>query len=136
MSSEPASIVFSLQSQLILAFVGVVMVALVIAGSIFVLVRRGEQEQQKLDQVIAASPAIYAVFSILEERRVPPGALREFVASASEGFDVRVLLVDRHDALVVADSGGSLTGELIKLPDEVMVSQHLRGQRPYVSGEP
>ncbi|MCH7580262.1 MAG: hypothetical protein IIB22_08470, partial [Chloroflexi bacterium] len=49
MSAEPASIVFSLRSKLILAFVGVVLVALFIAGSTFVLVRRGEQEQQELD---------------------------------------------------------------------------------------
>ncbi len=66
MSPQPANIVFSLQSKLILAFVGVVVVALFIAGSTFVLVRRGEQEQHELDQVIAASPAIYAVFSVLE----------------------------------------------------------------------
>ncbi len=136
MSTEPSSIVFSLQSKLILAFVGVVMVALVIAASTFVLVRRGEQEQQELDHVIAASPAIYAVFSVLEERRVPPEALREFVASASEGFDVRILLVDRASAHVAADSSGNLTGERLDLPDEVMVSQHRRGQRPYFSWEP
>ena len=136
MSSEPASIVFSLQSKLILAFVGVVMVALVIAGSIFVLIRRDDQERRELDQVIAASPAIYAVFSVLEERRTSPAVLHEFVDSAAESFDVRVLLVDRQDALVVADSSGSLTGEQIELPDEVMISQHRRGQRPYFSWEP
>ena len=136
MSSEPASIVFSLQSKLILAFVGVVMVSLVIAGSIFVIVRRDDQEQRELDQVIAASPAIYAVFSVLEERRVSPEALREFVTSASEGFDVRILLVDRVNAHVAVDSSGDLTGELLELPDEVMVSQHRRGQRPYFSWEP
>ncbi|MCH7698429.1 MAG: HAMP domain-containing histidine kinase [Chloroflexi bacterium] len=136
MAIEPASIVFSLRSKLILAFVGVVVVALVIAGSIFVLVRRGEQEQQELNQVIAASPAIYAVFSVLEERRATPLVLREFVDSAAESFDVRVLLVDRHDALVVADSSDSLMGERLDLPDEVMVSQHRRGQRPYISWEP
>ena len=136
MSSEPASIVFSLQSKLILAFVGVVMVALVIAGSIFVLVRRGELEQQELDQVIAASPAIYAVFSVLEERRASPEVLHEFVDSAAEGFDVRVLLVDRHDLSVVADSGDSLTGEQLELPLDALVSQERRGRQPYVSWEP
>ncbi len=115
MATEPASVFFSLQSKLILAFVGVVMVALVIAGSIFVLIRRDDQEQRELDQVIAASPAIYAVFSVLEERRVSPAALHEFVDSASESFDVRVLLVERHDALVVADSSGGLTGEQLEL---------------------
>ena len=136
MSAEPASIVFSLRSKLILAFVGVVLVALFIAGSTFVLVRRGEQEQQELNQVIAASPAIYAVFSVLEERRATPLVLTEFVDSAAESFDVRVLLVDRQDGLVVADSSGGLTGEQLELPDDAMVSQERRGRRPYVSWEP
>jgi signal transduction histidine kinase len=136
MSTEPASIVFSLQTKLILAFVGVVMVALVIAGSIFVLIRRSDQEQHELDQVIAASPAIYAVFSVLEERRVPPEVLQEFVTSASEGFGVRILLVDRESAHVAADSGEHLTGEVLALPAEVMVAQHRPGQRPYFSWKP
>ena len=136
MTTEPASFFFSLRSKLILAFVGVVVVALVIAGSIFVLVRRGELEQQELDQVIAASPAIYAVFSILEERRASPEVLHEFVDSAAEGFDVRVLLVDRHDLSVVADSGDSLTGEQLELPLDALVSQERRGRQPYVSWEP
>ena len=136
MTSEPASIVFSLQSKLILAFVGVVMVALVIAGSIFVLIRRGDQEQRELDQVIAASPAIYAVFSVLEERRTSPAVFQQFVDSAADSFDVRVLLVDRHDLLVVADSGDSLTGEKLELPLDALVSQERRGRQPYVSWEP
>ena len=136
MSSQPESIVFSLQSKLILAFVGVVMVALLIAGSIFVFIRRGDQEQHELDQVIAASPAIYAVFSVLEERRATPLVLEEFVDTAAESFDVRVLLVDRRDALVVADSSESLLGEQLELPDDAMVSQARRGRRPYVSWEP
>ena len=136
MSSEPASIVFSLRSKLILAFVGVVMVALVIAGSIFVLIRRDDQERRELDQVIAASPAIYAVFSVLEERRTSPAVLHEFVDSAADSFDVRVLLVDRHDLFVVADSGDSLTGEQLELPLDALVSQERRGRQPYVSWEP
>ena len=136
MSSEPASVVFSLQSKLILAFVGVVMVALVIAGSIFVLIRRDDQEHRELDHVIAASPAIYAVFSLLEERRATPLVLEEFVDTAAESFDVRVLLVDRRDALVVADSSQSLMGERLDLPVDFTVAQQRRGRQPYVSWEP
>ncbi len=37
---------------------------------------------------------------------------------------------------MAVDSSDSLTGEQLDLPDEVMVSQHRRGQRPYFSWEP
>ena len=63
MSSEPASIVFSLRSKLILALVGVVLVARFLAGSTFVLVRRREQAQPVLDHGIAASPALHPAVS-------------------------------------------------------------------------
>jgi signal transduction histidine kinase len=136
MSAGTASAFFSLQSKLIFAFVGVVMVALVIAASTFVLIRRDDLEQRELDQVIAASPAIYAVFSLMEERRATPLVLREFVDTAAESFDVRVLLVDAHDALVVADSSQSLLGEQLDLPVDFTVAQQRRSGQPYVSWEP
>ncbi len=41
-------IIFSLQSKLIAAFVLIVVAALVLAGSIFVALRRSDQEEQAL----------------------------------------------------------------------------------------
>lgn len=106
------SILFSLQSKLIFAFVAVVLVALLLASAVFVFVRRGDQERHELDRVIASSPAIFVRFSILEERAVRHAQVAAFVHEAAEGFDVRILLVDRRpgvEGVVFADSEDLLT---------------------------
>ncbi len=64
--TSPGSVLFSLQSKLIFAFVSVTLVAMVLAASIFVLVRRGDLEDQELDHVTAASPIVYVQFSVLQ----------------------------------------------------------------------
>ena len=134
--ASPGSVLFSLQSKLIGAFVLVTLAALVLAGSIFVFVRRGEQEQQELDHVIAASPVIYGQFSVLRERDADESLLAEFVDAAATEFDVRILLVDRTDGTVASDSDDGLTGEQLRLRD---VEAQVTGQgpyRPYLSWHP
>lgn len=131
------NVFFSLQSKLILAFVGVMLVALFLAASIFVFVRRGELEDQELDRVIATSPVVYVQFSILQERRASEELLIEFVDAAAEALDVRILLVDRHAGTVAADSGHALTGEVLALPtDFTAVRQAEARLRPYTTWEP
>ena len=129
------SILFSLQSKLIFAFVAVVMVALLLASAVFVFVRRGDQERHELDRVLASSPAIFVRFSILEERAVRRAQVAAFVDEAAEGFDVRILLVDRRLGEVIADSEDVLTGQRLVLPRELSVSEpgHFP---PYISWEP
>ena len=129
------SILFSLQSKLILAFSAVALAALVLAASVFVVVRRGEQEQQELDRVIATSPAIYALFYLLQAQGADVPQLAAFVDGAAEEFDVRMFLVDRRLARVEADSEGHLTGEELALPSDLSVRQQT-GFRPYVSWKP
>src|SRR3990170_4266851 len=129
------STLFSLQSKLIAAFVLVVLVALVVAGSIFVATRRDEQEEQALDHVIAASPAIYTEFSFLQRRGDPASVLAEYVQLAGDAQDVRILLVDRRDGTIADDSDSSLAGEQLILPDEFDVARP-GIYRPYVSWRP
>ena len=132
------SILFSLQSKLIFAFVAVVLVALLLASAVFVFVRRGDQERHELDRVIASSPAIFVRFSILEERAVRHAQVAAFVHEAAEGFDVRILLVDRRpgvEGVVFADSEDILTGQLLVLPRELSVSEPASFP-PYISWEP
>ena len=133
--AAPGNMLFSLQSKLIGAFVLVALTALVLAGSVFVFVRRGEQEQQELNKVTATSPLIYAAFSVLQERGAGMSLLGEFVEVAANETDVRILLVDRRQGTVEADSEDSLTGEHLTLPDELFVTRPSR-LRPYVSWEP
>ncbi len=130
------SVLFSLQSKLIAAFVVVVLVAVVLAGAVFVVIRRGEQEQQALDHVIASSPAIYSGFSVGQLRGEPAQTLAEYAQSAAAKYDVRILLVTLPDLSIVTDTGGDLTGQNLVLPAEVELSESgLRG-RPYVSWAP
>lgn len=133
--TSPGSALFSLQSKLIVAFALVVLVALVLAGSVFVAVRRGEEEEQALDHVIAASPAIYTEFTFLQRRGDPEATLARFVQLAAQQHDARILLVDRSDGAVAEDSAGDLTGEQIVLPREFDLARASRLQ-PYVSWHP
>ncbi len=144
MSSMPAgNALFSLQSKLIAAFVLVMLVAVVLAGTVFVFVQRGEQEEQALDHVSAASPAIYGDFiSIYANSIFAPqqgdleATLVEFVDAAATEHDVHILLMDRR-GLVIKDSEHDLTGEQITLPGDFHVPRTQRDSfRPYVSWRP
>ena len=135
--TSPASVLFSLQSKLIGAFALVVLVALVLAGSVFVFVRRGEQEEQALDHIIATSPIIYSEFNFLQRRGESEAVLAEFIHAAADNHDVRILLVDRDHGTVIEDSDDDLTGERIIVPGDLRetATQPVRGQ-PYVSWRP
>ena len=137
------SVFFSLQSKLIAAFVLVMLVAVVLAGTVFVFVQRGEQEEQALDHVSAASPPIYSAFISLYSEYLHglrqgdlEATLIAFVDVAAQEQDVRVLLMNRR-GLVIKDTGGDLTGERLILPREISVSRPpQRPFLPYVSWRP
>jgi signal transduction histidine kinase len=134
--TSPGRVLFSLQTKLILAFVLVVLVALVVAGSIFVVIRRGEQEDRALDRVIAASPSVYAYFFLLQDRDARNEDLVEYVNTVAATNDARVLLVDRKDAKVLVDSGGDLAGEQLVIPEELSVARSPTKLQPYLAWEP
>jgi signal transduction histidine kinase len=117
----------------------VVLVALVVAGGIFVVIRRNNQEQHELNRVIARSPVIYAEFSYEQRRGKTEADLAEFVHLAADEFNVRVLLVDMFDGGKIAeDSDGDLTGAAGLLDiDDLYKSgeQPVRGL-PYVTWRP
>jgi signal transduction histidine kinase len=129
------SALFSLQTKLILAFALVVMIALVLAGSAFIALRRGEEEEKALDHVIASSPPIYTEFSFLQRAGNTSETLVEFVGVAAERQDVRILLVERATGVVTEDTGGALTGEQLVLPQDFDLARASRLQ-PYVSWHP
>ena len=135
----PGSILFSLQTKLIATFVLVVLVAVVLAGAVFVAIRRNEQEQQALDHVIASSPVIYGDFTYQQLRGDSRSALAEYVRNAGAQYEVRALLVDKTNGDVAADSDGDLAGKRIDIPREVgefsVISTGGR-PRPYVSWGP
>jgi signal transduction histidine kinase len=133
--ASPGSLLFNLQTKLILAFALVVIVALVLAGSVFVAVTRGDEEEQALDHVIAASPAIYTEFTFLQRRGDPADTLAAFAELAAERYDVRILLVSRFDGSIVADTDGELAGQGLTLPEEFELEGQTRTQS-YISWHP
>ena len=128
------SILFSLQSKLVGAFVLVVLVALVVAGSVFVAIRRHDQEEHSLDHVIAASPAIYSEFTFIQRRGDPETELAQYVGLASQAYEVRILLVDRGTGFIAADSDNELGGRQLVLPANFDVAS--TGRATYVSWHP
>jgi signal transduction histidine kinase len=99
----------TLQAKLAVAFAAVVLVALGVSGAVFAYTNRDEEEQNEINRVAAASPAIFAEFSASAVRGVD---LEEFVESSGTIHDVRVLLVDAS-GVVQQDSGASLKGKSI-----------------------
>jgi signal transduction histidine kinase len=114
-----------------------VLAALAIAGSSFVLLRRGEEEDQAIEHVIAASPSIYTDFNFLQRRGDPVEELAAYIHEASDMQGIRILLVDMTDGTVVDDTGGDLA--LQQVVDNADIrssfSQPVRG-RPFISWRP
>lgn len=138
----------SLQTRLILAFLAVAFVALTVAGAAFVVIRRGDQEQQALDRVAYSSTSIQAQFFTLQLRGSNIRELESFLEDAADQYDVRTLLVNRADASVVHDSGGELAGQVVTLdeapviagvagaPNAIRVSPiEFRGSRPFLMAD-
>ncbi len=133
--ASPGRVIFSLQAKLILAFSLVVLVALVVAGSIFVAVRRGDERREALNRAIVAANPIYNAFTYYYQQT---GGNEQKLASvalkASQFYGVHVLLFDRNDGTVVYDTADGLTGQKLKVPKEVNIERP--GRVPYVSWEP
>lgn len=104
-----------LRGKIIVAFLAAEVLAILIAGVVFVMLNRDDREQAALDRVAAASPVITAAFLDLRGSTADTTTVEEFVVEASAQHDVRVLVVDRTGT-VVADSQSDITGKPIGLP--------------------
>ncbi len=112
--------VFSFQTKLVLAVTSVIVLALFLAGAVFVVRTRTERRDQALDRVAAASPAIYqqALYALLpQEEDEHPFA--ETLDELAERQDVRILLLSTGN-VVAHDTGGQLTGASIQIPNSTI----------------
>ncbi|HEY8491084.1 MAG TPA: HAMP domain-containing sensor histidine kinase [Dehalococcoidia bacterium] len=107
-----------LQGRLTLAFVGLTLAALALAGAAFVLLTRDEQRQHALDRAAAASPAIHLDFTRLLVQGASLAELEAYAEDAADRNDVRLLILDSTDR-VVLDTAGELTGQVVDAPDDV-----------------
>ncbi|MGB2694789.1 MAG: HAMP domain-containing sensor histidine kinase [Dehalococcoidia bacterium] len=142
--ASPGSILFSLQTKLVGAFVLVVLTALLVAGGAFVVIRRHDQEEQELNRALAASPSIFAGFNFYQGEGVDEASLANYVHEAAADFDARLLLVDRTTTTtgtqttttIVADSADELTDDQLVLPTGGNLNfDQPNPRRPYVSFE-
>jgi signal transduction histidine kinase len=135
--------VFSFQTKLVLAVTSVIVLALFLAGAVFVVRTRAERRDQALDRVAAASPAIYqqALYALLPQE-TDERPFRETLDQLAKRQDVRILLITNMvtnvdgsgsaTAIVDHDTGGQLNGATIQLPP----STNADLQRGFIAWQP
>lgn len=111
------SFLFSFQTKLVLALTAVIVLAILVAGTAFVLQTRDDRRQEALDRVAAASPSIYqqAFLALLPRDGDDDHTFAEALDELGEAQNVRILVVGT-DGGVVHDTGGKLTGQTIEVP--------------------
>lgn len=105
----------NIRNRLSLALAAVILLALLLAGSAFVFLRRDSREQQTLDHLASVAPQVALELRALQRAGASPDQIGELLRQAARDRDVRILLVDR-DRVVTEDSGGTLLGEPLDVP--------------------
>ena len=106
----------SLRARLFVSFALLVLLALVMAGAVFVALRRGRSDHDTLDRLAAAAPEISLELRVLSERGATPQQVGDYLHEVAHDRSLRVLLVDWRDGLVVDDTGTGLRGKRLALP--------------------
>ena len=126
---------FSLQTKLVLAMTAVIVLAILLAGAVFVARYRNERRDQALNRVAAESLAIQqeALISVsnASQPQLQDRAYQDLDDLARQQ-GVRVLLVAPDDGSVFHDTSGTLEGQQIEAPRPS--GNDIR--RGYVSWEP
>ncbi len=119
MSAGLRAVLFSFQTKLVLALTAVILLALFLAGAVFVVRTRDERRHQALDRVAAASPAIYqqALFALMpqEAGEDDEHSFTHELDELAQQQDVRILLLNT-DGTVLHDTGDRLTGLFVDIP--------------------
>jgi signal transduction histidine kinase len=125
------SFAFSFQTRLVLALCAVIVLAIFLAGTVFVVRNRDDRKEQALDRVAAASPAIYqqAFLALL-----PGQTGSEFSATLqalAREQDLRILILSR-DGVILYDTEDRLDGQGLTVPRSTFSDI----QRGFVAWEP
>lgn len=132
MKARVRAFLFSFQTRLAVAMAGVILLAIFLAGAVFVVRTRDERRQQALDRVAAASPAIYqqALVALLEQGPSEQSWVTSLDELAS-AQNVRILVVD-STGNVLHDTGTTFTGMTVLVPS----SSTTDVQRGFIAWEP
>ncbi len=123
----------SLQSKLIVAFAGIVVITLGLAGGAFLYLNRHEQEQHEIDRVASASPSIIGEYLVVAFRSQAIEDYRAFTRDAAKKHNVRVMLVDPQGT-VLTDSRSELTGKVLTVPP--LPEERGPGRTSYITWKP
>jgi len=93
-----------------------VLLALVMAAGVFVALRRDASDRETLERVEASAPAISIELRGLYDRSASSQEILEYLHQAAHERGVRILLVDVRDGTVAEDSGDTLRGKRLELP--------------------
>ena len=106
----------NIRTRLSLAFAAVIVLALLLAGTAFVAFRRGDRERQTLEHLAAVAPQVTLELRAVQRTGAGPEQIGDLLRQAAREREVRVLLVDRRN-IVSEDSGGSLKGKTLEMPE-------------------
>lgn len=107
----------SLRWKLLISYAAVILLALVLASVVTVALRWNEQQQAALDRLAVAAPQISLDVFRLQRQGAPPEQVGQFVRDEGRQRDVRVLLIDRNDTVLV-DSDTALRGKRLAAPPD------------------
>jgi signal transduction histidine kinase len=118
MSARVRAFLFSFQTKLVLAMTGVIVIAILAAGAVFVARDRSESRERALERVAATSPIAYeeALRAIGSNDSEPDFYTRLDEIAAEQG--VRILVVSAGN-IVLHDTGADLAGTTLEVPAEV-----------------
>ncbi len=134
MTSRVRAFLFSFQTKLVLALTTVIVLAIFLAGTVFVLRTRDDRREQALERVAAASPAIYQeVFeAFFLTSKIDSDEQIQAIDQLAGDQDVRILVLDLTTDAVVHDTGGRLSGTELRVPESRLPDI----QRGFVAWEP
>ncbi|HEX5480337.1 MAG TPA: HAMP domain-containing sensor histidine kinase [Dehalococcoidia bacterium] len=122
------SFLFSIQTKLVLAMTAVIVLAILLAGTVFVARSRNDRKEAALNRIVAESPAIYNT-AIYYSRNQNPATFYSTLDKLSQTQNVRILLLSTNNT-VLHDTGHQVDGKQIAIP-----SSRFDDRRGYVSWE-
>ena len=119
------SFLFSFQTKLVLSMTGVIVIAILISGAVFVARDRHNSKERALERVAAISPVVYEEAIGAIRRQDSEDDFYQTLDAIARQRDVRILLVT-SDANVLHDSEGKIDGAQLSVPEP--------GPRDYARG--
>jgi len=121
------SFLFSIQTKLVLAMTAVIVLAILLAGVVFVARTRNDRKDQALNRIVAESPVIYNV-ALNAAYSQDVNTFYSTLDSLAKQQNVRILIQDARSNQVLHDTSHEADGKPLALPPG-----HLDDRRGYVS---